>query len=187
MKKLMLSVLALAVLVAAPAFASTFVAMDQASLVAKSDAVVVGEVIQVQSFRDETGAAVVTEAMVKIHEALAGSPESVVVVRTFGGTVDGYTVVAHGFPQFVEGERVVLYLSAAEGESRRVVGYRQGQYRIVRNRLGEHVALPTVEPGVNLVNLNGGAVERPRAVKLDVLREQIQALRSQRIANPLNN
>lgn len=188
MKKWIVPVLALAALLSTPAFASTFVAMDQDALVAQSAAVVVGEVIQVQSFRDETGRAIVTEAMVKVREAIAGQAESVVVVRTFGGTVDGYTVVAHGFPSFVEGEQVLLFLGEEEGDSRRVVGYRQGQYRIVRNSQMEEVAMPTVEPGVNLVHLDGSDVQRPRAVKLDTLRDQIRAAaKSRQLADPLSN
>lgn len=174
--KRMIPMLLLAVaLTAVPAAASTFVAMSQDELVAQSDAVVVGEVLQVQSFRDETGSFIVSEAMVKVQETLTGSSDSVVVVRTMGGTVDGYTVIAHGFPTFDIGERVVLFLNNDGADTSKVVGYRLGQYRVVTNSRGVEVALPTLEPGVQLLTEGGVPAPRPRALTLDTLREQVRA------------
>lgn len=175
MKRTIPALLTVALLATVPAAASTFMAMSQGELVAQSDAVVVGEVLQVQSFRDETGSFVITEAMVQVQETLTGSADSVVVVRTAGGTVDGYTVVAHGFPQFEEGERVVLFLSEDGAEASKVVGYRLGQYRVVTNSRGVEVALPTLEPGVQLLTESGAPAPRPRAMTLDTLREQVRA------------
>lgn len=175
MKKMVPVLLAFALLATVPAAASTFLAMSQAELVAQSDAVVVGEVLQVQSFRDESGSFVITEAMVQVDETFTGSADSVVVVRTAGGTVDGYTVMAHGFPQFEAGERVVLFLSDDGAEASKVVGYRLGQYRVVTNSRGVEVALPTLEPGIQLLTEGGFPAPRPQALTLDTLREQVRS------------
>lgn len=175
MKKMVPVLLVLALVATVPAAASTFLAMSQAELVAQSDAVVVGEVLQVQSFRDETGSFVITEAMVQVDETFTGSADSVVVVRTAGGTVDGYTVMAHGFPQFETGERVVLFLSDDGAQASKVVGYRLGQYRVVTNSRGVEVALPTLEPGIQLLTEGGLPAPRPQALTLDSLREQVRS------------
>lgn len=174
-------VLSLLLLAAIPASGSTFVAMSQDELVAQSDAVVVGEVLKVQSFRDETGRLIVSEAIVQVKETLTGSADSVVVVRTVGGTVDGYTVVAHGFPKFDAGERVVLFLANRDGDTSEVVGYRLGQYKLLVNRRGIEVAVPTLERGVQLLTHEGAPAPRPRALTLDALRSEVRSIQSQRL------
>ncbi|HXT22965.1 MAG TPA: hypothetical protein VN923_19610, partial [Thermoanaerobaculia bacterium] len=87
-------------LLAAPAYGSTFLHMSRAELTKKASAVVVGNVLSVESFWTKSGRIIVTEAMVEVEDAVLGETPSVVRVRTFGGTVNGYTVEAHGFPTF---------------------------------------------------------------------------------------
>jgi len=97
-------------LLAVPAGGSTFLHMSRAELAAKASSVVLGNVLSVESFWTKSGRIIVTEAMVEVEDAVLGEAPSVVRVRTFGGTVNGYTVEAHGFPTFAKGERVLLFL-----------------------------------------------------------------------------
>lgn len=160
---------------AVPATASTFLAMDQAELVAASDAVVIGEVTAVRSFWNEGATAIVTEAFVRVNETLAGDAPAMVVVRTFGGEVGAVKIEAHGFPKFDQGQRLVLYLGA-DGDAARVIGYLQGQYRIVtRQSDGRDIAVPALDDGARLVSRDGRAVAQPRPVALDTLRAQVRA------------
>lgn len=161
-------------MLATPATASTFLAMSPGELIAQSDAVVVGQVLQVESFRDPSGRAVISQAMIQVEESWLGSSPSVVVVETFGGTVGSYTVVAHGFPSFEEGERLVVFLDEREDGTTEVVGYRLGQYRIVANRLGQDIAVPTLEKGVTLLTPDGREAMRPRALPLSTLRTMVR-------------
>jgi hypothetical protein len=163
---------ALLLATALPAGASTFTAMSQAQLVAQSAAVVEGRVIKVDSFWTPSGRIIVSEAMVQVEDVIAGAAPSVAVVRTFGGTVQGYTVEAHGFPKFEVGQRVVLFL--ASGDPARVTGYRLGQYRI-EDRSGVAVAVPTLEAGIALLTPDGRPAPRPRALPLETLKDQIRA------------
>ena len=168
---------ALTVLVLAsalPAGASTFLAMSPAELTSQSDAVVTGEVIQVESFRDSSGRIIVSQAMIQVDEVVTGEAPTVVMVETFGGTVGDYTVVAHGFPQFDQGDRLLVFLDHQEDGTSRVVGYRLGQYRVILNRLGEEIAVPTLEKNVTLLTPEGAAAERPQAVKLEVFKRQLR-------------
>lgn len=180
MRKIVLSLLAIALLATLPAGASTFLAMSQDELVHQSDAVVVGKVLEVESFRDESGRVIVSEAMIEVEETVVGTAPSIAVVRTLGGTVDGYTVVAHGFPAFEPEDRVVVFLEEQQDGSSRVVGYRLGQYKVITNRHGVDIAVPTLEPGVRLLTATGEAAPRPRPVPLDTLRSQLRQ-RSQRL------
>jgi hypothetical protein len=162
-------------LAAVPAGASTFLAMSQEELVAQSDAVVVGKVLDVQSFWNREGTAILSEATIQVEEPIAGEAASLVVVRTFGGEVDGLRIDAHGFPAFAEGQRLLLFLRDAGDGGSEVVGYRLGEYRVVKRSDGVEVAVPTLEHSVQLLRRDGGPAERPRAVELEALKGQIRS------------
>lgn len=179
-----LFVLALAVV--APAGASTFVALSQQELVAQSDAVVQGRVLEVNSFWSPSGRMILTEALVQVEERIAGQAPTVVVLRTAGGTVGGYTVKAHGFPEFEAGDRLVLFLKNGSGVAE-VTGYRQGQYQIVRDKSGVEMAVPSIGEGVRLLRKDGTEAAVPRAVRLDQLKSEVRAMAAQARRRPLAN
>lgn len=167
---------ALVAAVAAPLSGSTFLHMSREELATQAGAVVVGEVLQVNSFWEPTGRIIVTEAMVAVEEVLLGEAPTVAVVRTFGGTVDGFTVEAHGFPVFEVGARMLLYLEndrAVQG-AHRVLGFREGQYRVVRGARGEELAVPMLDAGARLLTPDGRPAPEPVVVPLDEMRRQIR-------------
>jgi hypothetical protein len=95
-------------------------------------------------------------------------------VRTFGGTVNGYTVEAHGFPKFRAGERVLLYLEAEKDGVSRVTGYQQGHYRIVRDKAGVELAVPTLDEGASVITRDGRPMAAAKAMRLDLLKASIR-------------
>lgn len=167
--------LVLAVAIAAPASGSTFVHMELPQLVEASDAVIEGRVVEVESFWDEKGTVIVTEAVIQVADQIAGHTDDWIRVRTWGGEVDGYTVEAPGFPTFDRGERLVLFVHRPETGrgALRVTGYQLGKYRVVEEA-GRMVARPTVDSGAVLLSPGGGRAEVPRALTLDRLKEDIR-------------
>lgn len=164
----------LMVVAAMPAGASTFLKMTHKDLVRDSAAVVKGQVIQVNSFWTPDGAIIVTEAMVKVDEALLGRPDSVVVVKTYGGEVNGYYIEAHGFPKFTVNEKVLLYLEAEQDGVARVAGYQQGQFRVVEKD-GIEFAVPMTDDGSNVLSRDGRPAAQQKAVRVDALRDAIRS------------
>ena len=165
-------------LAALPAGASTFLHVGRGELTARAEAVVVGDVLEVESFWSDDGRVILTEARVLVEEALVGEAPSVVLVRTFGGTVNGFTVEAHGFPTFEKGERLLLFLERdrrAPG-AHRVLGYQEGKYRVTSDAAGLEIAVPTVDAGARLLTKEGRPAPAPRAVALESLREEILEL-----------
>lgn len=185
MKRLMSMVLLLAAVTAIPAAASTFLAMSRGDLVRESGAVVQGEVLKVSSFWSPSGRIIITEALVKVDEAILGEAPSVVVVRTFGGTVGGFRVEAHGFPEFKVSERVLLFLEPEREGAVRVTGYQQGQYRIVRDKAGVDIAVPAAQGGARIVTREGRSAPAPQAMRLETLKNEIRSegRRSGRLEN----
>jgi hypothetical protein len=174
MRRFVFLSLMLVLVAGVPAGASTFLDMSQRELVQGSAAVVEGEILQVHSFWDSKGRMMITEAIVKVADSVVGNIGSAIVVRTFGGTVEGYTVEAHGFPTFRRGERLLLFLESERDGAHRVTGYQLGQYRIVRDKNGLDVAVPSLDKETSLINREGRQAPRPRALALETLKNQIR-------------
>ncbi len=159
---------------ASPAQAGTFLAMDLPQLVAESEAIVLGEIVDVKSSWTPDNRVIVTDAIVRVSEHLIGNAADELTVRTFGGEVDGYQVVAHGFPSFEEGEQAVLFLQRNPAdETLRVTGYQLGHYRVVV-RDDHLVAAPTLDQGAHLLTPDGEHAVRPRSHRLSTFAQTLR-------------
>lgn len=159
---------------AAPAGASTFLALSQEEMAEQADAVVLGKVLTVDSYWNAEGTVIVTEAMVEIEEKVLGDTPEHVRLLTFGGEVADYKIEAHGFPTFQKGERLLVYLEPAKDGFRRVLGYQQGQYRIRKDKQGKDIAVPALDLGAHVLLKDGTAAPAPRTIALDQLKSQIR-------------
>ena len=94
-----------------------------------------GSVIDTWSAWDANHEVIFTYATVRVSRYFGETtgPDTL-VVREVGGTVDGYTQEAIGFPAIRRGENVVLFLSEWENSTDlRIHAYNQGKY-LVRMR-----------------------------------------------------
>lgn len=177
MKRLLVVWMVALCLAAVPAVASTFVHTPQKALVAQADAVVQGQVVQLDTFWSEDGRVILTEATVAIDEVLVGKAPTTVTVRTFGGKIGDVGIEAHGFPKFEDGERVILFLSREPSDdSLRVLGYQEGQFRVVTRRDGVTLAVPMVEENARYVTPDGRPAPEPKSVEINQWKAQIKSL-----------
>lgn len=182
MKRFLLMTMGLCALVLAsgtPAVASTFLEISQEELVAQADAVVQGRVIEVQSFWNKQGTAILTEATVEVEETVLGRERAHVRLVTFGGQVDGYVIEAHGFPTFQKGQRLLVFLEPqrkSEDGAHRVLGYRQGEFEVRKDRQGREIAIPMWEGAerVRILKKDGTEAQAPRVRALDELKREIR-------------
>jgi len=167
-RNIAIALVASLVVAALPCAASTFLARTPEELVGESSAVVTGTVVSVDSFWDENHMIIVSEIVVEVERSVVGDAPPYVTLRIAGGTVDDFTMVAHGFPTFQEGERALIFLTPdlRIADRFQVAGYQQGHYRVVTNRLGEEIAVPTVDAGANLVSVGQESRQAPRAQRL---------------------
>ena len=176
-----------AVGIALPAGASSFVAMSTKGMVAASDTVVRGRVVSVESFWNERHTIIVTEAVFEVETTLVGAAPRYLTLRTAGGTVDGFTVEASGFPTFRSEEHALLFLARDDAkplgnvytkgrpEGYRVTGYELGHYHVVNDREGA-IAVPAADPALRLIGAGGRSVEAPRVRRLAEFEEEIRQL-----------
>ncbi len=174
-RRLLLGALALTLVAAAlPAGASTFVALSDAQLVAQSDAVVVGEVLDTFSYWNPQHSMIYTEAVVYVRDVIAGDAPAVLNVRTAGGTVADYKVEASGFPTFQRNQRQVLFLHRTAAGAVEVTGYRQGQYRVFTRSDGVDIAVPALGQ-VRLLTPSGRLAARPHPQPLASLEANVRS------------
>jgi hypothetical protein len=128
-----------AVMAAGSAMASTFLKVDIQDLRKMSEAVVHGKVLEVRSAWNPEGTMIFTEAAIQVKGRLYGQADDLLVIRTVGGTVDGYTVEMGGAPRFTEGEEIVAFIGRWDDGAPMVAGYAEGISRVRKDDLGHLV------------------------------------------------
>ena len=149
------------------AAATTALKFDLESLVANSNKIVLGDVTEVRSFREE--GRIYTETTVEVVESWKGDRTTSITIRHPGGRVGDTVTRVFGLPGFEPKERVVLFLRravSASGETREqparytVTGLRQGKFHVA---LGPDASTEFVVPRLGDMQLlepkDGGLFE----------------------------
>src|SRR5215212_6214345 len=127
---------------AIPMAASQFVELPFDQVAREATLVVRGTVGPVSSAWNDDHDVIFSYASIQVKQYIAGEGPSVLMLREVGGTADGYTQVAIGFPTLREGQEVVLFLSQWEDSADwRIHAYNQGKY-VVREIHNREMATP---------------------------------------------
>lgn len=134
------------------ASATTFVLMDEGELAARSVAVVTGTVQLVHAAADEETGGVNSYVYIEPDGVLAGAvPDGTVVLRETGGRVADREEFVYGTPEYVQGERVLAFLSRHADGSLRTTAMAMGKYRL-DSSTGSHLrASRTFGSGVTVL------------------------------------
>ncbi len=106
---------ALTLLASAPAEATVAIQLDRAQLVEMSDLVVRATVSDVRCTWSEDRARIVSLTRLRVNQYLTGGGESELVLRQFGGEVDGLVSRISGEAYLTPGQEVVLCLRRGAG------------------------------------------------------------------------
>lgn len=168
-RSLSLAVLLLA-LVALPMSASQFMDLTFDRVARESALVVRANVVDTWSAWDDAHEVIYTYATVRVSRYFGEStgPDTL-VVREVGGTVDGYTQEAIGFPMIRAGEDVVLMLSSWENSTDyRIHAFNQGKFLVRRNRAGiETLVQDPVKQGDARIARQGGGMRVQAVEEID--------------------
>src|SRR5215216_182099 len=156
------AVIVLLLVTAARAGATTIVPADFTEMVAGSQLIVHGAVIDVRSQLTTGARTIETVITIAVADSLKGQSASTVVLRVPGGQVGRYRRVMVGAPEFVEGEEVVLFLAGHAPAMPMPFGLNQGVYRVVRSG-GRALVTPLVAGNAGRV-VRGDPARRPLAL-----------------------
>ena len=126
---------------AVPLSASQFIDMPFDQVAREATYVVRGQVVDTWSAWDASHEVIYTYATVRVSRYFGEitGPDTL-MVREVGGTVDGYTQDAIGFPAIRRGENVVLMLSQWEDSSDlRIHAFNQGKYLVRTTPAGKEI------------------------------------------------
>lgn len=156
-----LSLITLLLLVSLPLSASQFIEQPFDQVARDAKYIVRATVGETWSAWDDEREVIFTYATLHVTRYFGETtgPDTL-LVREVGGTVDGYTQEAIGFPEIRSGEKVVLLLSNWEGsDDLRIHAYNQGKY-LVRHRDG--IEILTEDP------IKQGDARLPRDGRFDI-------------------
>ncbi|HEX7155290.1 MAG TPA: hypothetical protein VF618_27735 [Thermoanaerobaculia bacterium] len=171
-RTLALSFLILAAL-ALPVTASQFTQVAFEDVASQSAYIVRGTIGPVTSAWDDSGETIFSYATVRVSKYFGETAgPDVLQIREVGGTVDGYTQQAVGFPTLREGQQVVLFLSKWDDSNDfRIHAYNQGKFE-VRTIRGIEMATPDpVQQGTE--GADKPARNNPFAVGVDVAGDEV--------------
>ncbi len=179
-----LSLIALLLIVSAmPLSASQFIDQSFEQVARDATYVVRGSVIDTWSAWDDAHEVIYTYATLRISRYFGEitGPDTL-VVREVGGTVDGYTQEAVGFPAIRRGEQVVLFLAQWDNSADlRIHAYNQGKY-LVRMRADRTEVLISdpVKQGEERLPSDGPriAAEAETGLLLEEFAEMVDAART---------
>ncbi len=148
--------LVLALFVATPAGATTYVPVDFSELVRGARVVVYGRVVDVRTVR--TDDRIETRVTLEAREYFKGDFGPAVTFVVPGGVLGRYRTILVGAPRFTPGDEVVLFLNSEGPALPWVSGLSQGVFRIQhRGANDEPVVTP---PPVGVGVTTGPAAQR---------------------------
>ena len=183
-----LFVLALFTLTPNSAGGTTFVAMDERTLLESSDAVVVGTVTAIESAVSEADGPVYTYVHVQPDRIIKGAlRKAPVVLREPGGTVGERREWIYGAPEFWVGERALLFLSRNPDGSLQTNSLAMGKYTLGVDANGRTTALRNLGDGTAVIVPDTGRIEpaSPQTQPFVPLLSRLRILaRAQNVAVP---
>ena len=134
---------------ALPLGASQFIELPFDQVARNATLVVRGTVTgPVTSAWNDSHDVIFSYATVRVNRYVAGDGPELLVVREVGGSVDGYTQEAIGFPMLRQGENVVLFLTQWDDSADwRIDSYNQGKYLVTKTPQGEFLMHDPVTQG----------------------------------------
>jgi hypothetical protein len=133
-----LLVVVLMLCVPANALATVLLPADFATIVSGADLIISGRVVDVRS-QLSAEQSIESFVTVAVGETIKGAPAPTVTFRVPNGTVGRYRRITIGAPEFVQGDRVVLFLRARPPQVPTLFGMSQGVYRVADTAGGEMV------------------------------------------------
>ena len=176
--------LGLALALGAPAHATTVVPVADADLIDGAASIVVGRVSVIRSRWDAARGQIFTDITLSLDEILAGPTlPPTITIRQAGGRVGGLEAWIDGSPEFVVGEKALLFLREAPDGTLRVAYLHQGKFRIVVDgTTGAELGIRLHGGHVRVLRPPGGAPAPEDTRWLDDLRRAIRARASRRPA-----
>jgi len=167
------------VMLSAAAPATTFVPMDEATLLATSDVVLTGTVQRIETAAPDARGALYTYVHILPDRVLKGHvSRETVVLRELGGRYDDTVEWLFGAPTFWVGERVLVFLARNRDGTLQTNSLGLGKFAIGVNLAGQATAVRDLGEGAMILEPAAGRVEdaRPEVQRLLPMLQRLRRL-----------
>lgn len=136
---------ALLLLAAPAAFATSFIVPTDDEMVKKSHAIAIATVEG--SYSQESGGSIETIYEVRIQRALKGAPRAgeLIAIHTLGGVIEDRGVLVPGEARFNQGDRVLLFLNRDDDARWRTTDLTLGKFSFVVSTRGDRLLVRDME------------------------------------------
>jgi hypothetical protein len=116
------------------AVATIIIPTEDHQLIRQASTIALGQVTGIEGHWYAAKKQIYTHIRIRVEEVLKGElPEIEVTLNQLGGTVRGIRSWIFGSPEFVLGERVLLFLTRNPDGTLRVLNLYQGKFSVVQN------------------------------------------------------
>ncbi len=147
---------------------TTMLCLNTEELTKKAREIVQGKVVKKHCEWNQDEPRINTTITIKVGRSIKGDlAKEEVVIRQPGGVIGDVGLKVSGFPDFQEGEEVLVFLQKGEEYFRKVVGLAQGKFRIITDK----------ETGRKILDMTGQdkglrIIDKEEAVKTEAVREE---------------
>jgi len=167
-------------LAAGLASATTVRHMDTRGLVASSQEIVIGRVLDVCASWNEKRTKITTEVEIEVNRSLKGEPARRLKLVQLGGELDGVRYTVPGCATFRPGEEALVFVWRDRSGRAQVNALAQGKFEISRDGATGRAMVQRREPGLaiqDVKSLAGVAEGRPSLrIGLDDMVAEIERL-----------
>lgn len=171
--------LALTLLAATLASATTVIPMSVEDITRASSSVIQGRAINSRTAWNAEHTVIYTYTRFRVNRALKGKASDIVVVKQMGGHADGYAQKVSGVRYWADGEEAVLFLRPSEKNDGTLVvtGLMQGNFAVQHLPTGDIVVGNGV-PDVSTFNAERGALSSYQGAKMTLSQLESRVLRA---------
>lgn len=159
-------------LLAGTVSATVVVPAEFAEMVAASQTIVHGRVVDVRAQMSAGRRSIESIVTVEVAATLKGERRSEIVLRLPSGRVGRYRRITAGAPELADGDEVVLFLEGRAPKVPMPFGLTQGVYRVTRQD-GAALVTPLVADGSGRV-VRGDPARRP--LSIDAFAQRVRAM-----------
>jgi hypothetical protein len=147
---------------------TTMLRLNTEGLTNKAREIVQGRVVKKHCEWSQNKTRINTTITIKVVRSIKGNlAKEEVAIRQPGGVIGDVGLKVSGFPDFQEGEEVLVFLQEGEEGFRKVVGLTQGKFRIITDKETGRKILDKDERDKDL-----RIIDKGKAVKTEAVREE---------------
>ena len=158
------AIVAFCIALACPAYATTYIPVDFATIVSQSQTIAHGRVVDVRSIMTVPEGRIESIVTLTVIDAIKGVADSTLSFQVPNGQIGRYRRILVGAPEFAPGDDVIVFLRGGAPQLPSIFGVSQGVYRVGRDSTARAVVSRVPLAGADGPVVRGDPARQPLAL-----------------------